>query len=200
MLWVSSMLCYSIIMLLWVISILLLVVVLNVVRIHEHAKSHAIFFVRSPEYTWKSPRTDRPVDARTDNYLVGRLPRQWSIAVADGEKGEYHENLMSPTSKGASIERFSTIQSHHWHYTMLDSTSMKFICTVGQVYPRLNERERLMPASFRFAMSRIVMWPLLLTWFNFNPTLYQECNYFPGIVWGEITYPFLNFNGATVEV
>ena len=25
-------------------------------------------------------------------------------------------------------------------------------------------------------------------------------NYMPGIVWGEITYPFLNFNGATVEV
>ena len=25
-------------------------------------------------------------------------------------------------------------------------------------------------------------------------------NYMPGRVWGEITYPFLNFNGATVEV
>ena len=25
-------------------------------------------------------------------------------------------------------------------------------------------------------------------------------NYMPGKVWGEITYPFLNFNGATVEV
>ena len=25
-------------------------------------------------------------------------------------------------------------------------------------------------------------------------------NYVPGKVWGEITYPFLNFNGTTVEV
>ena len=25
-------------------------------------------------------------------------------------------------------------------------------------------------------------------------------NYMPGKVWDEITYPFLNFNGATVEV
>ena len=25
-------------------------------------------------------------------------------------------------------------------------------------------------------------------------------NYMPGKVWGEITYPFLNFNGCTVEV
>ena len=25
-------------------------------------------------------------------------------------------------------------------------------------------------------------------------------NYMPGEVWGEITYPFLNFNGCTVEV
>ena len=31
--------------------------------------------------------------------------------------------------------------------------------------------------------------PLLLTWFNFNYN-----------VWDEIIYPFLNFNGATVEV
>ena len=25
-------------------------------------------------------------------------------------------------------------------------------------------------------------------------------NHMPGKVWGEITYPFLNFNGCTVEV
>ena len=42
------------------------------------------------------------------------------------------------------------------------------------------------------------LWPLLLTWFNLNPAWisnYIHCN-----VWDEITYPFLNFNGATVEV
>ena len=26
------------------------------------------------------------------------------------------------------------------------------------------------------------------------------CNHMPSKVWDEITYPFLNFNGATVEV
>ena len=30
------------------------------------------------------------------------------------------------------------------------------------------------------------LWPLLLTWYN--------------MAWDEIDYPFLNFNGATVEV
>ena len=39
---------------------------------------------------------------------------------------------------------------------------------------------------------------LLLTWFNFNPSM--DSIYMPGKVWGEITYPFLNFNGCTVEV
>ena len=42
------------------------------------------------------------------------------------------------------------------------------------------------------------LWPLLLTWFNFNPAWIR--NYMPGKMWGEVTYLFLNFNGATVEV
>ena len=40
------------------------------------------------------------------------------------------------------------------------------------------------------------LWPLLLTWFNFNPSM----DYVNDKVWDEITYPFLNFNDATVEV
>ena len=43
-----------------------------------------------------------------------------------------------------------------------------------------------------------VLGPLLLTWFNFNPSM--DSNYIRYNVWDEITYPFLNFNGATVEV
>ena len=42
------------------------------------------------------------------------------------------------------------------------------------------------------------MGPFLLTWFNFNPSMDKYIiNY---NVWDEITYPFLNFNGATIEV
>ena len=41
--------------------------------------------------------------------------------------------------------------------------------------------------------------PLLLTWINFNPHM-DISNYIHYTVWDEITYPFLNFNGATVEV
>ena len=42
--------------------------------------------------------------------------------------------------------------------------------------------------------------PLLLTWFNFNPSM-DNSSYMPDKVWDEITwYSFLNFNGATVEV
>ena len=39
--------------------------------------------------------------------------------------------------------------------------------------------------------------PNLLTWFNFEPSM--ESNYTHYNVRGEITYPFLYFNGATVE-
>ena len=40
--------------------------------------------------------------------------------------------------------------------------------------------------------------PLLLTWFNYIPAWISYYIYYKA--WDEITYPFLNFNGATVEV
>ena len=39
-----------------------------------------------------------------------------------------------------------------------------------------------------------LQWPLLLTWFNFNPSMDEISNYIHYKVWDEITYPFLNFN------
>ena len=39
--------------------------------------------------------------------------------------------------------------------------------------------------------------PLLLTWFNFNSAWIND--YMPSKVYDEITYPFRNFNGCTVE-
>ena len=46
--------------------------------------------------------------------------------------------------------------------------------------------------------SKTFQLPLLLTWFNFNPSMNKY--HMPGKVWDGITYPFPNFNGATVEV
>ena len=47
-------------------------------------------------------------------------------------------------------------------------------------------------------------WPLLLTWFNFNPTWFNSnpsiSNYIHHKIWDEIIHQFLNFNGSTVEV
>ena len=40
--------------------------------------------------------------------------------------------------------------------------------------------------------------PLLLTWYNLISAWMS--NYIHYLVWDEITYPLLNFNGATVEV
>ena len=40
--------------------------------------------------------------------------------------------------------------------------------------------------------------PLLLTWTNFNPSMDKQYIHYD--VCNEITYPFLNFNGATDEV
>ena len=42
------------------------------------------------------------------------------------------------------------------------------------------------------------VWPLLVTWFNFNPGMDKYYTHYN--VWDEITFPFLNFNSATVEV
>ena len=42
---------------------------------------------------------------------------------------------------------------------------------------------------------------LLLTWINFNPRIPARINnYVYYKVWDETTSPFLNFNGATIEV
>ena len=43
------------------------------------------------------------------------------------------------------------------------------------------------------------LWPLLLTWFDCIISAWIS-NYIHYKVWDEITYPFLNFNGCTVEV
>ena len=42
------------------------------------------------------------------------------------------------------------------------------------------------------------LWPLLLTWLTSIPAWIS--NHMLNKVWDEITYPYLNFNGATVEV
>ena len=42
--------------------------------------------------------------------------------------------------------------------------------------------------------------PLELTWFNINHGLTWISNHMTSKMWDEITFPFLNFNGCTVEV
>ena len=41
------------------------------------------------------------------------------------------------------------------------------------------------------------LWPLLLTWINFNPSM--DKNHKLSKVWDEIIYPFLNINICIVE-
>ena len=52
-------------------------------------------------------------------------------------------------------------------------------------------------SGYIFSGSLLHQWPLLLSWFNFNPSMDKYIHY---KLWDYITYPFLNFNGATVEV
>ena len=52
--------------------------------------------------------------------------------------------------------------------------------------------------KYPLKISRDVHWSLLLTWINVNPAWIS--NYIHYTVWDEITYPFPNFNGCTVEV
>ena len=52
------------------------------------------------------------------------------------------------------------------------------------------------------AATGLYLGPLLLTWINFNPSM-DKCipmKFLFFEVWDVITYPFPNFNGATVEV
>ena len=39
---------------------------------------------------------------------------------------------------------------------------------------------------------QLYQWPILLTWFNFNPSVNKQLY----LLWDEITYPFPNFNGC----
>ena len=55
----------------------------------------------------------------------------------------------------------------------------------------INKTFEMMFEQFTLWSMRHVSHPLIPAWI---------CNYIPCKVWGEITYPFLNFNGATVEV
>ena len=73
------------------------------------------------------------------------------------------------------------------------------------MYPYLtneNLPEKCGKVAEKFGPARVYIHsyqdPLLLTWFNFNPAWIS--NYILGKVWDEITYPFLNLNGCTVEV
>ena len=59
-------------------------------------------------------------------------------------------------------------------------------------------KEMLSVGAFRKLCIPTYLWPLFLTWFNFNPSMDKQSH--AGNVWDEITSPFLNFNGCTVEV
>ena len=72
--------------------------------------------------------------------------------------------------------------------------SYKFLCNAGTAHhiPRPSHM------SLNFVTVRAQLQtagPLLLTWINFD-----ICNYIHYKVWNEINYPFLNFNGDTIEV
>ena len=57
---------------------------------------------------------------------------------------------------------------------------------------------RSLCGSHIMAVGHVVPGPLLLTWINLILARINDYIYYN--VWGEITFPFPNFNGATVEV
>ena len=74
----------------------------------------------------------------------------------------------------------------NWDYTTMDQcknviSSMLKCCS---------------PVDYRMSYRR-PLGPLLLKWFNLNPSI---SNFIHHKVWDEITNPFPNFNSATVEV
>ena len=57
---------------------------------------------------------------------------------------------------------------------------------------------RIYDSSIHSNIEHVALGPVSLTWFNFNPAWIN--NYIHYKVWDKIAHPFLNFNGATVEV
>ena len=69
-----------------------------------------------------------------------------------------------------------------------------YVCVLINLALAMNHFAITMKSQSHFLTTR---GPILLTWINFNPSMY---NHMPSKVRDEITNPLLNFNGCTVKV
>ena len=86
---------------------------------------------------------------------------------------------------------------YHKNAKYISSFSIRVVL-VGTDEQNASQDDTCKNNQFAIAELLIDLGPLLLTLINFNPSMdkyYIHCQ-----VWDEITYPFLNFNGSTVEV
>ena len=89
--------------------------------------------------------------------------------------------------KAITLEESSLASKPFWYQMMWE---MHFTELIHK------DRAPLFTHGFASLSSRH-MGPLLLAWFDFNPSM-DKC--MPSKVWDEITYPFPNFNSYAVEV
>ena len=97
------------------------------------------------------------------------------------------------------------IEPFHFKSTIRSSDSgIRLYLICGPVTPYdVTDREQwfnIWPDPLMTWWCQEDLWPLLLTWINFNPSMVWISDYMPRKVWDEIAYSFLNFNSTTVEV
>ena len=111
-------------------------------------------------------------------------------------KFERLTQLRNPLTSDKAKELFNHI------FALLFSADLVWFDTKSQMNTPLLLMH--LPSQIQFSSAWVItnfddsQGPLLLIWFNFLLSI--EKNHMRSKVWDEITYPFSNFNGCTVEV
>ena len=151
---------------------------------------------------------------------MGHLCRGNNIFLTEGQQsGKCVNALISSHNPDALNTTMSFIghdydgaktTKHNKTVYMSSSISFRFSCSIHQtwvsglfsVFVRrwVSGKSPLCAMASHEVMPSIVcnQWPLLVTWFSFNPSM--DNIHMPSKVWDGTTYPFLYFNGCTVEV
>ena len=95
-------------------------------------------------------------------------------------------HILKSISKQQLVCKFGIMENESCYFTVFTKVSTHL------VIPHEIFRRVVFLTEFLSAGS------LLLTWFNLIPASISNHTHYN--VWDDITYPFLNFNGATVEV
>ena len=108
-----------------------------------------------------------------------------------------------PRHRGLAIPTYITARAWHVPWCMPGSLTSGFLVGSGENIPSVCATHNftyLVRGSLGILTLDVPrnLGPISLLWINLIPTWISSYIHYK--VWGEIIYPFLNFNGATVDV